>query len=181
MGPDARAAARLAELYRRKTEAELAIADALLGDESSVRWSGEPDARIALVKGTPGEADLRERRALAGADGDAASKALVALGRGEHVFATVSRPVSADRQTLVSRLALQLEAVDPCVVVALDPSAAEDVAEALGLGVLRPGTPVETRGRAVLALDGLEASLGDEVAKRRVWRQFQALRMGDAG
>lgn len=175
MDPERLGADGLAALFRRKAEAELASSEASLGARS-IAWSGEADAGIALVKGTPGEADVRDGRALAGLDGDAARKALVALGLGDRVFATVSRPVPSDHHTLVARLALQLEAVDPGVIVALDPLAAADVAEALTCTPPRPGAPVRVRGRIVLALEGLEASLGDETAKRRVWQQFQALR-----
>ena len=38
------------------------------------------------------------------------------------------------------------------------------------------GVPAHVRGRVLLAVDGLEASLADEARKKRVWEQFRGLR-----
>ncbi|HET6497815.1 MAG TPA: hypothetical protein VFH17_02000, partial [Coriobacteriia bacterium] len=59
-------------------------------------------------------------------------------------------------------------------IVALDAVAAEDVAAAFELDALPFGRRVHAGGRQFVAVEGLEASLGDERAKLRVWRQLQS-------
>lgn len=166
--------AHIREVYEAKAHAELAASEA--SPTAPIAWTGDPLAEVALVKGEPEEADLSAGRALAGDDGDAAAKALAALGFDPAaVFATVSRQPRLAPAAVVGRLSLQLEAVDPRVVVALDPEAAQDVGAIFGVE-LRPGEAESCRGRTLLALDGFSASLPDEDLKRRVWRQLQALR-----
>jgi hypothetical protein len=58
--------------------------------------------------------------------------------------------------------------------VALDARAAEDLAAAFDLPRLAFGVETCTAGRRLVALDGLEASLGDTASKRRVWEQIAA-------
>jgi len=168
---------RLRRIYEAKVLAELTAATAAepvepRGDRS---WSGDPLARTMLVKGEPGPAERAGGEVLSGEDGDAARKALAALGLLEHgLFATLSRPAASDPQARVSRLLRQVEAVDPRVLVALDATAAEDVAAALGIR-LEVGRPQHHRGRVVLAVDDFAASLADEDRKRRVWLQLRTL------
>ena len=69
-----------------------------------------------------------------------------------------------------------MEAVDPRVVIALDPQAAADLAAAFGIESFAPGRVTRVLGRDMLATDDFAASLGDEHAKRRVWDQLRALR-----
>lgn len=171
-GSDADAGPAFAE----KARAELAAADALVPGSDLVAWSGALLARVALVKGLPGPAEAAGGPALSGPDGDAAEKALLALGWPEcSWFATVSRSEpDADPQSIASRLRRQLEAVDPLVVVALDEIAAGDVAAAFELPQpLTPGRPAVFRGRRFVAVQGLEHSLGDPERKRAAWRQLQ--------
>lgn len=171
--------AALRALYARKAAAELEAAEVPGG---AVRWSGDPLAEVALVKGRPGEADVETGRVLAGPDGEAARKALSALGLDEAWFAACSRPDgAAPDEAGLRELSASIEAVDPRVVIALDADAAEDLAAAAGLPRLRFGVPVERDGRTYLAVAGLEASLGDEVRKRRVWRQFRSLERAESG
>lgn len=162
--------------YEAKARAELAAADALLPGVVTVTWSGAVLADIALVKGLKGPGEASGGAALSGPDGAAASKALVALGWPEHsVFRTVSRPESdCDERAVADRLRRQIEAVDPAVVVALDAEAATDLARAMGVEGLGSGVSRMAAGRRLVAVDGLEASLGDESLKRRVWKQLQA-------
>jgi hypothetical protein len=170
-------AAELERIYGEKARAELAAADRIAPGSDSVHWSGDLFADVVLVKGEPGPAEVSGGAALSGPDGAAARKALEALGFDPHsVFATVARPEAGIDETLLrERLLMQVEAVDPTMVVALDPTAATEVASAFGLEKLPYGTRVHASGRAFVALEGLEASLADERFKRRVWRQMQAI------
>ena len=167
----------LAALYAAKAAAEEAAADALLAG-LRVRSSGVPDARVMLVKGEPGKADLRAGEALAGPDREAARSALEALAvDAGSLLAVVSRPTpDAAADAIVRRLALHLEACDPALAVALDAAAAEDLAAAAGVRSLPFGEIAHVRGRTLLAVDGLEASLADDARKRRVWAQFKGLK-----
>ncbi|HEX9093975.1 MAG TPA: hypothetical protein VF902_08325 [Coriobacteriia bacterium] len=175
-------AAATQRLFEAKARAELARADRLLGGRLPVAGSGDPIGRVLLVKGEPGEADRATRTALAGPDGEAASKALERLGFDPRsAWATCSRPGRGDEAALSARLRLIIEAVDPAMVLGLDAVAAEDLARALGIAMLRSGVPVTVMGRVVGSLEGLEASLGDAAAKARVWRQMQAVAAGAAG
>jgi hypothetical protein len=165
----------IAQIYTAKARAELARADAFLPGSEMVAGSGDLFGRVMLVKGVPGPEDERAGTALAGPDGEAAAKALRALGLDSGgVYRTCSRPVAdGDPDAVVERLAWIVEAVDPDVAIALDGEAATDLARAVGVEELLPGEPVRRHGRAVLAVDGLEASLGDEVRKARVWEQLK--------
>ena len=162
-------------LYRAKARAEIAEADALLNGTDAVSCDGDELADVVLVKGEPGAGDRAAGRVLAGADGDAAGKALDALGLPETRFAICSRPAPADTPTRARRLRLIIEAVDPRVVIALDTAAGEDLAAAFSIAPQTPGVPVRVLGRELLVIEGLEASLADEKLKRRVWSQFQSL------
>jgi len=82
----------------------------------------------------------------------------------------------------LERTRLMVEAVDPRIIIAVDPLAAEDVLNAYGCEPVSAGTLTRVRGRAFVALEGLEASLSDEALKRRVWRQLKVLGpLGQAG
>ena len=162
--------------FAAKARAELAAADALVPGSDLVGWSGALLARVALVKGLPGPAEAAGGAALSGPDGEAAEKALLALGwPADSWFATVSRPEpDADAGSIAARLRLQLEAVDPLVIVALDDTAAADVATAFELPQsVAPGRPTVVSGRRFVSVQGLEDSLQDPARKRAAWRQLQ--------
>ena len=163
-------------LFETRAKAELAAADSLAPGSDIVAYSGALLAAVALVKGLPGPAEASGGAALSGADGEAARKALVALGWADDaIFATLSRPepgLPAEQRG--DRLRMQLEAVDPALVVALDAEAAADLAEAFGVPVPAFGAEMRVLGRRIVAVDGLEASLGDAGRKKRVWTQLQA-------
>lgn len=169
--------ARLSSVYRARLERELERADAVVPGSTSIRSQGDPSAPILAVKGSPGPAELGGGIVLAGADGDAWGKAIEALGwdRGDS-YAVISRPiVDAPAQSVSDRLRHIIEACDPVWVVALDDQAAADVASSLDASTLRVGQKIRIKGRNVLALAGLEASLTDEDLKRRVWGQMKPL------
>jgi hypothetical protein len=169
-------AARLARLYASKVKAELKLADAALGVPFRIDGTGEMLASVVLVKGVPDAAERAAHHALAGPDGDAAAKALQALGyEAGDAWAVVSRPAEAPAPARARRLELIVEAVDPRLVFALDDEAAEDLAAAFGLTSLPAGRPVTARGRTIGAVGGLAASLGDAAAKARVWQRFKAV------
>jgi len=165
----------LRALHEARVRAELTAADRLLPGSDGVPSAGAHFATIVVVKGLPGPAEASGKPAMSGADGEAARKALAALGwEPASVFFTLSRPGSStDAPRRAARLRLQIEAVDPEFVLAVDTDAAADVAEALGLERLALGALVRAGGRRVLACDGLEASLGDSARKRRVWSQLK--------
>lgn len=171
-------AQRLRELHQARAAAELAEADAIAPGSDTVAWRGSLLPAVAVVKGLPGPAEESGKAAVSGADGVAAVKALEALGfDGSQVFFTLSRPArDIDPAALVGRLRAQIEAVDAPVVVALDAQAAEDLAAAFDLPSLTFGVEARAAGRRLVAVDGLEASLGDTTAKRRIWEQIAAAR-----
>lgn len=168
--------AAVGRAFAEKARAELAAADAQVPGSDLVAWSGALLAHVALVKGLPGPAEVAGGAALSGPDGEAVEKALLALGWPEGSwFATVSRSEpDADAGLIASRLRLQLEAVDPLVVVALDGIAAGDVAAAFELPQPpTPGRPTVFMGRRFVAVQSFEDSLGDPARKRAAWRQLQ--------
>ncbi|MBF4509238.1 MAG: hypothetical protein ISP10_01980 [Aeromicrobium sp.] len=172
-------AARLEKLYRAKARDEIESAEALLGEDVFVAAHGDELADVLLVKGVPGPSDVEAGRALAGADGEAAGKALDALGMPAARFFACTRPAEVDPELLRQRLRLLIEAVDPRTIVALDRTAGDDVAASFAGVTPASGVPANVGGRVLLIVDGLEASLADEAAKRRVWRQFKALGRDD--
>lgn len=133
-------------------------------------------AQVAAVKGLPGPAEASGGAAISGADGIALLKALEALGYpADAVFLTLSRPEPGlDRERASDRLRLQLESVDPNVIIALDAEAAADIAEAFGCATPIPGTPLRVLGRRIVAVGGFEAALADPKGKQRVWAQLKA-------
>ena len=155
--------------------AELAAADALVPGSDGVSSRGALLAQVVVVKGLAGPAEASGKPALSGPDGEAAVKALTALGHDpESVFFTLSRPVSdGDDERFAARMRLQLESVDPELVVAVDAEAARDVAAALGMQPFAFGEMVRIDGRRVVACDNLEASLSDPKRKQRVWAQLK--------
>lgn len=174
MSSDPAEAERLRELYASRVGSELDEAD---GGEGSHRasWSGDALARIVFVKGAVSASDLEAGRAFAGADGDAARRAAAALGLDSTGVLFICSRRAGEDGSAIERLAVQLEAADPAFVIATDVPAAVDVAAALGTGALTPGVPIDVNGRRIVAVDGLEQSLGDERRKRTVWRQMRSV------
>lgn len=166
----------LKALYEAKARAELAQADGFYPGSDAVASSGDPLAAVVLIVGSPGAEELAAHRALAGPVGEAARKAIAALGFDPgSTFAVCSRPGSGDTRARADRLELAIEAVDPVLVLALDPIGAEDLAGALRCGPLVPGRPVTVRGRTVGAVGDLASSLRDDSAKRPVWAAFLSI------
>lgn len=172
----AESADSIAALYEARARAELRRADRFVAGADVIPVAGSLLAQVAVVKGCPGPAEAAGGAALSGRDGEAVLKALEALGwMRSDVFFTLSRPVpGADPDAVARRVRLQIEAVDPELVIALDAQASEDVARAFGQAVPAPGVVTEMSGRRVLGLDAFEAALDDEDAKRRAWNQLKA-------
>jgi hypothetical protein len=169
-------AQHIASLYHAKARAELLAADAVVPRSDAVAWRGDLLAGVMLVVGEPSDGDRRERSAATGAIGDAAAKALAALGIGdEPVLALCSRPAEADAASAARRLELAVEAVDPRLVLALDTSAAADLAAAFGVDALEPGCAVRARGRFVATVGDLGASLQEGADKAAVWQAFRSV------
>lgn len=161
--------------FSAKVVAEVAAADALAPGSDAVPSRGNPLARVLVFKGLPGPAEASGGAAVSGGDGQAAVKALVALGYAEDdAFFALTRPVpSVAPERRIARVRAIVEAVDPLVTVALDAEAASDLSEVLG-EQLTPKAPRQVAGRRYVAVDGLEASLTNTARKRAVWQQFQA-------
>ena len=170
----------LRALFEEKARAEIGAADALAPGSDVVPVSGALMAHVALVKGLPGPSEVTGGAALSGPDGEAAARALAALGYDpDSLFAIVSRAEPGiEESRRAERLRLALEAVDPRLIVALDADAGHDVSMAFGIAPLRFGKPVRVLGRTIVAVDGLEASLTDQARKQRVWRQLRSLEAG---
>jgi hypothetical protein len=168
--------AELRSLYEGKARAELAAADALAPGSDVIPWRGCLTPVVAVVKGLPGPAEASGGAAVRGPDGDAVEKVLERLGHDPaQVYFTLSRPdPEASPEAREARIRAQIEAVDAPLVIALDAEAAQDLARAYGLGSIAAGRSVRAAGRRFVACEGLEASLGDETAKRRVWHQLEA-------
>lgn len=168
--------ARIRGLHEQRALAEIAAADATWPGAGAVPWSGSLMPSVALIKGLAGPAESAGGAALSGADGEAAAKALEALGHDPaQSFAALSRPdASASSEVRAVRVRLLVEAVDAPIVIALDAESAEDLARAFGVDRLGFGKAVRVAGRRLLGVDGLEASLADEKRKRRVWAQLKA-------
>ena len=172
-------AAKLRALHEARARAELAAADALAPGSDRVAWRGALLAEIAVVKGLPGPAEATGGAALSGADGEALAKALEALGwNPDTVFYTLSRPEpGTDAPRRSDRLRLQLEAVDPNAIVALDAEASADLAEAFGCEEpAAGGAALRVLGRQIVAVSGFEAALSDPKAKQRVWGELKAVK-----
>jgi len=165
---------KLQRLLEARAVAEITAADALCPGADAVATRGALLARIAFVKGLPGPAEAAGEAAISGPDGEALDKALVSLGwRADEAFFTLSRPVlGLEEERYARRLRLQLEAVDPVVVVALDAEAGADLAQAFGCDPVRPGAPVRIMGRRLVALSGFEAGLADAKQKRVAWSEL---------
>lgn len=164
-------------MHEARASAELVAADRSCPGADAVASNGALFADVVLVKGLPGPAEESGGAALSGADGEALDAALKALGYDQdRVFRTLSRSEpEADTDRCAVRLRLSIEAVDPSVIVALDPIAAQDVGRAFGVEAPVSGVPTRVLGRTLLATDAFEASLGDEREKRRVWAQLKSI------
>jgi hypothetical protein len=171
----AETAEELRRTYAAKVLAEVASADALAPGSDAVRSRGNPVSRVLVLKGLAGPAEASGGEAVSGADGDAIDKALTALGWAEgDAFYAMTRPepgIAEDRR--VPRVKALVEALDPVVAIALDAEAAEDLSAAIGHEIAS-GKPADVAGRRYVAVDGMEASLGNDALKKAVWRQLQA-------
>lgn len=178
--PGVRDAATIRAAHVARVAAELAAADRLSPGSDAVASTGAPFAEVMLVKGLRGPAEESGGAALSGADGAAVDLALEALGYSPaRAFRTLSRPEPGeDAGSRAERLRLQLEAVDPEVIIALDAAAAEDLAEAIGIPPLQVGTPRQALGRTLLAVSGFEASLASEKSKAKVWTELRTVKRG---
>jgi hypothetical protein len=162
-------------------EAELALADRELPGAESVSSAGDPLAVVLLLKGEPGPAETGGGIAFSGPDGDAARKALDALGHdSDRVFFALTRPLpDPDPEAVASRVRRIVEAIDPEWVVCADPVAGDDVGRAFDARGPLDAKETTLAGRRLLVLSGLEASLADEGLKRTVWAELKAMELTD--
>ena len=174
--PTADAYAELRGLHEARVAAEVLAADARCPGSDVIGTTGDIAARVIVVKGLPGPAEAAGGHALSGADGEAVHKALSSLGwRSEDVFCTLSRAsAGCDAESVARRLRAVIEAVDPELVILLDGEAVSDFSAGYGVEPPAWGVEVRVHGRRVVAVDGLERSLGDDGAKRRVWNQLRS-------
>lgn len=131
-------------------------------------------AAVLLLKGVPGPAEACGGAAFSGADGEAAAKAMEALGYGPHELAWVFLRTDSSRR--VERLRLEVETIDPAVVVCLDRKASEAFSASIGESLAAPGAHDTSVGRRVVVLEGFESLLDDPAEKRAAWRTLKLAR-----
>lgn len=168
----------LSSAFSIKMRVELQTAEKrapLCGEAAS---NGPMDAQTLVFKGQLGPSETAGGVAVSGADRSAILAALDRLGwdSGRVFFAWAPLCADQDPAARAARLVGIVEAIDPELVVALDADATGEVATALGIAQPGFGRIHEPRGRTFIGVDGLEASLTDEVRKRRVWSQLKAAR-----
>lgn len=132
-------------------------------------FSGDPIAEVLCLKGVPGPAEKSGESVGSGPDGEALAKALPVLGYDEGALAFLE--VEGIGPQLLREA---IEAVDPAVVVTLDPAARTAACGCLGVPEPDPGVMVMAHGRALVAVDSFETSLASEDAKRIAWHQLKA-------
>jgi hypothetical protein len=169
-------AAELLPLFEAKAAAEAHAAELAAPGSDVVASRGALLAQVAVVKGRRGPAEAAGGAAMSGEDGGKFDLALEALGHDlSGVFYTLSRTEPGlDASERHARLRGLIEAVDAELVIATDPEAAEDLAQAFGSDELAPGTAIRVRGRRFVALSGFEDSLSSKGAKQKVWNELQA-------
>lgn len=162
-------------LHAARTAAEMATADRLCPGSDVNGHGGEATARVLVIKGLPGPTEAAGGVALSGPDGDAVRKALSTLGwSSDDVFCALSAAIpecSDDKRA--RRLRAIVETVDPELVLLLDEVAGADFSLGYEIDPVTFGEEMRVHGRRVVAVDGLERSLGDEQSKRRVWNQLR--------
>ena len=156
--------------------------------DTRVFGTGYPRARIMLLKDAPSSADLESGNAFT-QEADALAKAFEALRippawvyGSTAVRCGVTDP-SVDELTACSgHLVTEIEAVQPTVIVAFGPRAVDALRASNGrCGIRVPdevprGEPVTVRADLVLiATEQLPDGLTGRDAKRRLWRDMQAI------
>ncbi len=159
------------------------------GCDEPVYGTGHPRAPVMLINDRPTAADLESGGAFT-AEAEALEKAFAALDiplswvYGTTVVHCGTEPVTADQIAACSaHLLVEVEAVEPSVIVAFGPVAA-DAVRALdgrcGISVpdeLPQGTAVRLRpGLSFVATEPLQQGLTHKDAKRRLWRDLQQVR-----
>ena len=160
----------VADLYLRRTRSEMEL---LAG--AGISMAGSAFGTVLLVKGEPGEAERSGARLLSGADGAALRAALSRLGYADDDWGAVSTYRVPDFSAADALdVATAVEAFDPELVIALDPTAASQLAAAWSLARgLYEGAVERVMGRRVLALGGFEAALADPAAKQLMWSRLK--------
>ncbi|MGH2758153.1 MAG: uracil-DNA glycosylase family protein [Actinomycetota bacterium] len=153
-----------------------------------VYGTGHPRAPIMLVKESPSDEDLEMTNAFA-SDADALTKAFDALGiplswlYGTTAVRCGTEPATTDDVAACSvHLLGEIEAVGPRVIVAFGPRAADAVRALDGrCGISIPedlpqaGSSRIRSDLVLLITESLPEGLTGKEAKRRLWRDLQAL------
>ncbi|MDA3936040.1 MAG: hypothetical protein PF636_04130 [Actinomycetota bacterium] len=168
----------IADAFAVKARTELVAAQRRASLCGEVASHGPLDAQTVVFKGQAGPAETAGGSAMSGPDGEASLAALKQLGWDSDRVFFAWAPICREHhvELRASRIRGIVEAIDPELVVALDADAAAEVATAFGLSDRNFGHAYESRGRVLIAVDGLEASLADDTRKLRVWNQFKAVR-----
>ena len=149
--------------YRAKTAYEISLASQRMKKSGHPAPLGDPNSGVVLVLEQP-----------------VGPRILQALARS---LKTVGLPQTYVTYTSTGLLAQEILAAEPHALVALGPGADREID---GLGHPLAQTRFSeagrgawfawTKGTAGLSLPALAPALGDDAAKRRFWRAFQALR-----
>ena len=127
---------------------------------------GNALGNLLVVKGIPGPAEIDGGEAFSGEDGTALEKAFQALGYGENAWLGVLTCPPGQEQLDAEGLSRIALTVTPQALIACDKDAAALCRAAHLVGFPGPRIYVE--------LEGFEASLADEAAKKREWAALKA-------
>jgi uracil-DNA glycosylase family 4 len=150
-----------------------------VADEPFALGSGYPRAPVMLVGDRPSEADLESGVAFTD-EAEALDKAFAGLGMSlSHLYGTtVIR--SASGRPCADHLLAEIEAVEPCVLVAFGPKTVDGLRALSGrCGLVVPddvpqSAPVLLRvGLHLIATEPLPSGVTQKDSKRRLWRDLQ--------
>jgi uracil-DNA glycosylase len=155
---------------------------ALCGSDGKVALgSGYPRAPVMLVAERPTPTDLEAGYVFV-EEAEALDKAFSALGMSLSAVYGTSAARSASGPPCPDHLLAEIEAVEPCVLVAFGPRAVEAVRSLDGrCGLIVPdtvpqGEPVTLRpGLDLIATEPLPHGLSSKDGKRRLWRDLRQI------
>lgn len=150
---------------------------------------GNRFARVLVVKGIPGTAELAGKPPFFGADGQALEAAFSSLGLGTNAWCGVVSRLPKKKALSAGELRMIIETIDPLLLVALDRDAAVLMQESFGKELMpdipRPGIKTMVLGRTYVVVDGFETALVSESkdkgeSKRRVWKELSVINVEDS-
>lgn len=164
-----------AEVYKERLAEELSDLSA-----TGVSFSGTIPSPVCILKGKPNAQELAGASVLSGADGDALSKSLDALGYLPNSACALLTVFISDHHTAhplpPELVRLAIEVLDSSTLLVADKPAALALQEAYKLPTpLEEGVIHSVKGRRVLCLGGFEDSLDNEREKQIMWARLKKL------